>query len=315
VAFSFVLLIGAGLFLRSLQKAQEIDPGFYTGPAALLWPMPNMSGYETVEEGRAFIDAFEARLLAHPSIAKVGMTDAVPLGTTIQSWGYLLPGVPSQRLDGVHDIDHSNVAPGYFDAMDIEVVRGRAFEESDVEGVETVFVNEAFVNRCYPGENLVGRSIESSAGTPIRIIGITATTKIRPLGEEPWPAVYQLHGQLALGSPQVIVRGTGTSAEHAVSKRPRELGIRMALGASAGDVVRMAIGGGMRLVAVGGAIGVGLAAAVTWSISGFLYGIGSADLATFGAIPLILAAVALLAAFVPARRASTVDPVQALRTD
>ena len=107
----------------------------------------------------------------------------------------------------------------------------------------------------------------------------------------------------------------GGVVSYAVSKRTRELGIRMALGASAGDVVRMAVGGGMRLVVVGGVLGVILAAAVTWSISGFLYGIGSADLATFGAIPLILAGVALLAAFIPARRASTVDPVQALRTD
>ncbi len=377
VAFSFVLLIGAGLFVRSLQKAQLIDPGFDTGPAALVWPMPEMSGYETEEENRVFIETFEARLLAHPSIDKVGMTDAVPLGAAVQNRGYVLPGVPSERPDGIHAIDHANVAPGYFDAMSIAILRGRAFEKSDVEGEEVIVVNEAFVSRFYPGQNLVGRTIESSGGDPIRIIGIAATTKIRTLGEDPRPAVYQLHRQNSFGGIQVIVRGSGTSSEllattrqildeiapnmvlleaktmdehlalmlflprmaalllsifgglaltlsaigiygvvsYAVSKRTRELGIRMALGASAGDVVRMAVGGGMRLVAVGGVVGVVLAAAVTWSISGFLDGIGSADLATFGVIPLILAGVALLAAFIPARRASTVDPVQALRTD
>ncbi len=377
VAFSFVLLIGAGLFVRSFQKAQLIDPGFYTGSAALVWPNPEMSGYETVEEMRVFTETFEARLLAHPSIDKVAMTDAVPLGVAVQSRGYVLPGVPSERPDGIHDVDHANVAPGYFDALSIAVLRGRAFERSDVEGEEVVLVNEAFVDRYYPGQNLVGRTIESGSGDPIRIIGITATTKIRTLGEDPRPAVYQLHGQTSLGSIQVIARGSGTSSEllattrqildeidpnmvlmdaktmtehlalmlfpprmaalllsvfgglalalsaigiygvvsYAVSKRTRELGIRMAVGASAKDVVRMAIGGAMRLVVVGGVVGVGLAAAVTWSISGFLYGIGSADLATFGAIPVILAGVALLAAFIPARRVSRVDPVQALRTD
>ena len=377
VAFSFVLLIGAGLFVRSLQKAQLIDPGFYTGAAALVWPMPEMSGYESAEETRVFIETLEQRLLAHPSIDKVAMTDAIPLGAAVQSRGFVLPGVPSESPDGIHSIDNANVAPGYFDAMDIAILRGRPFEKSDVEGEEVVLVNEAFVNRFFPGQDLVGRTIESGGGDPIRIIGITETTKIRTLGEDPRPAVYQLYGQNTFFGVQVIARGKGTSAEllaasrrileevdpnmvvmdartmnehlalmlfpprmaalllsifgglalilsaigiygvvsYSVSKRTRELGIRMALGAAAGDVVRMAIGGGMRLVLVGGVVGVVLAAAVTWSISGFLYGIGSADVATFGAIPVLLAGVALLAAFIPARRASTVDPVRALRTD
>lgn len=124
--------------------------------------------------------------------------------------------------------------------------------------------------------------------------------------------LLSVFGGLALTLSAIGIYGV---VSYAVSKRTRELGIRMALGASAGDVVRMAVGGGMRLVVVGGVVGVVLAAAVTWSISGFLYGIGSADLATFGAIPVILAGVALVAAFIPAQRASTVDPVQALRTD
>jgi len=102
---------------------------------------------------------------------------------------------------------------------------------------------------------------------------------------------------------------------YAVSRRTRELGIRMSLGASARDVVAMAVGGGMRLVLVGGVIGVVLAAGVTWSISRYLYGIGTTDLATFVAIPVLLSGVALLAAFVPARRASVVDPVRALKSE
>jgi len=102
---------------------------------------------------------------------------------------------------------------------------------------------------------------------------------------------------------------------YAVSRRTREVGIRMSLGASATDVVAMAVRGGMRLVLLGGVIGVGLAAAVTWSISRYLYGIGATDVATFVIIPLLLGGVALAAAFVPALRASAVDPARALRAE
>jgi putative ABC transport system permease protein len=93
------------------------------------------------------------------------------------------------------------------------------------------------------------------------------------------------------------------------------MGIRLSLGATARDVVVMAVGGGMRLVAVGAVIGVVLAGTVTWLISGYLYGISSTDVVTFLAIPILLTGVALVAAFVPARRASRVDPVRALRSD
>jgi ABC-type antimicrobial peptide transport system permease subunit len=101
----------------------------------------------------------------------------------------------------------------------------------------------------------------------------------------------------------------------AVARRTRELGIRMSLGATGRDVVTMAVGGGMRLVGIGGAVGVVLAGALTWAISGFLYGIGPTDLVTFATIPLVLSAVALVAAWTPARRASLVDPVRALRSE
>jgi len=245
------------------------------------------------------------------------------------------------------------------------------------DGDVLVIVSEAFGSRFYPGEDVVGRTIETRGGDPIRIVGVARDVKVRTLGEQPRPFVYTLNGQGGsyLGL-QVVAKGQGTSVEllaatqgvlreldpdmvvmdaktmndhlalmlfpprmaalllsvfgglalilaaigiygvvsYAVSKRTRELGIRMSLGASGGDVIRMAIGGGMRLVVVGGVVGVVLAGAVTWSIAGFLYGIGTTDLATFVAIPFLLSVVALLAAYVPAKRASSVDPVRALRS-
>ena len=124
--------------------------------------------------------------------------------------------------------------------------------------------------------------------------------------------LLSVFGGLALLLAAIGIYGV---VSHAVSRRTRELGIRMSLGASARDVVRMAVGGGMRLVLAGGAVGVLLAGAVTWAISDFLYGISPNDVVTFVAIPVLLSGVALLAAWVPARRASSVDPVRALRSE
>jgi len=377
VAFSFVLLIGAGLFVRSLQKAQVIDPGFYTGPAALLWPWVELSRYDTPETARAFFREATERLLAHPSIDGVALADRLPLGAEVQTRGYLLPGVPAESSSGRHDIDNATVAPGYFEVMEVPVVLGRSFREEDAEEGKVIVVSQAFVNRYYPGEDVVGRSIETGTGSTLRIIGVATDTKVRTLGEAPRPYVYEIWDPSGVSGMQFVIRGreggegllaagrqvldgmdpdllyfeAKTMNEHlalllfpprmaallltvfgglalllsavgiygvvsfAVARRTRELGIRMSLGATARDVVALAVGGGMRLVAWGGAIGVVLAAGVTWAIAGYLYGIGSTDLVTFAAIPVILSGVALLAALVPARRAAALDPVQALRRE
>jgi predicted permease len=376
VAFSFVLLIGAGLFVRSLQKAQLIDPGFDTGPAAMVWPIAQLSGYETVDEQQLLARTLEERFLAHPAIDEVIIADRLPLGAGVQTNGYILPGVPSESPDGNWDIDVANVAPGYFRGMDVPIVRGRAFTRDDVEGDRVTIVSQAFVDRFYPGQDVLGLQLQMASGAIMPVVGVAQDTKVRTLGEAPRPYVYQV-ARRSFIDMQYVVRGDATSAEllaaalqvldevdpdlvvmeaktmnehlalllfpprmaalllsvfgglalllsaigiygvvsYAVSKRTRELGIRISLGASASDVVRMAVGGGMRLVVVGGFVGVALAGALTWSISDFLYGISSTDVATFVAIPVLLCGVALLAAFVPARRASAVDPVTALRRD
>jgi hypothetical protein len=302
------------------------------------------------------------------------MADRLPLGVGIQTGGYLLPGIPSETPDGDHDIDNANVMPGYFQAMGVPIVQGRAFEAADLDGPPVVIVSEAFVRQYYPGQNMVGRSIQDTGGNDLRIVGVARDTKVRTLGESPRPYIYEAH---RFSGMEFVVRGEGTSEEilaaaldvvhevdpdlilfeaktmnehlalmlfpprmaalllsvfgglalllsaigiygvvsYAVARRTREMGIRISLGASARDVIAIAVRGGMRLVLLGGGIGVVLAGAVTWSISGYLFGIGSTDVVTFAAIPLLLAGVALLAAFVPARRASLIDPVRALKSE
>ena len=115
----------------------------------------------------------------------------------------------------------------------------------------------------------------------------------------------------------LVLAGVGLYGlvSYAVSRRTREMGIRISLGADTVKVVNMVMGGGMKLVLVGGIIGMALSASVTWLLSGYLYGIGALDLVTFFGIPLLLGGVALGAAYVPARRASRVDPVESLRSE
>ncbi len=379
VALSFVLLIGAGLFVRSLQKAQAIDTGFDTGPAALIWPMPELSGYETPEEKAELVRTLEERLLADAIIDRVARTDRTPLGSSVQTNRFMLPGVRSNKPDGDYDIDDAWVSPSYFDVMGVEVVRGRGFTDADVTGPDVAVVSEAFARRFYPEQDVLGMSLGRPGGDfDIAIVGIARDAKVRTLGEAPRAMVYRAMKEHTGLDAQFIVRGAGASNEqllaatkdvvnqvdadlvifeektmdqhlalmlfpprmaallltvfgglaltlsavgiygvvsYAVSKRTRELGIRMSLGASARDVTALAVGGGMRLVMVGGAVGMVMAAAVSVLIARFLYGVSSTDVATFLGIPVVLGAVAFVAALVPAMRASRVDPVRALRSE
>ncbi len=380
LALSVVLLVGSGLFLRSLLAAQRLDPGFYTGSAALLWPQLEMSGVDEAE-GRAFYDELRARLLARPEVDGVALTDNLPLGFSVQTTSLEVPGtaVASARPDGTHDVDFTWADAAFFPVMEVPIVRGRAFGPDDVEGGEPVaIVSEAFAERFWPGEEAVGRLVHRGAdGDPVRIVGVARDTRVRSLGEEARPRVYFSAEQRYVESLQVIVRGSAPSPDllrlarsealalvpdlvlfdqrtmeehlaihlfpprmaalllsvfgglalllaavgiwglvsHAVARRTREVGIRLSLGATGPEVVRMLVGGGMRLVAVGIAAGLAVAVGVGVLLARFLYGVGAADPLTLVAIPALLAAVALGAAWLPARRAARVDPVRALRTE
>ena len=376
VALSLVLLIGAGLFVRSLQKAQSIDLGFYSGPAAIAWPNFEMSGLSEAE-GLVFQDVFKKRLLAIPGVTHVTMASRIPLGANIRVTSIVPEGVdlPPDR-DGF-DIDITSVGADYFEAMDVPLVRGRGFLAGDTpEAPYVVVVSEAFARRFWPDQEPVGRTVQSR-DVDYEVVGVARDTKVRTLGEGPRPYIYFSANQQYDPTLMYLVRGRGsadqmvgearaaikelrsgmvildimTMDEHlafmlfpprmaalllsvfgglalllsavglyglvsyAVARRTREVGIRMSLGADAVSVVRMVVGGGMRLVAVGSVIGLAVAAAVTWLISNYLYGIEATDVATFVGIPTLLAGVAFVAAYVPARRASRVNPVDALRTE
>jgi predicted permease len=376
VSLSFVLLIGAGLFVRSLQKAQAIDPGFYTGAAAMVWPNLEMS-YITEEEGVVLWEELVQRASALPGVTGVTLADRMPLGVTVQTTEVLPDGVtPPEGLDGF-DVDYAVTDEHYFEVMAVPLVAGRGLASTDVaEGEPVAVVSEAFVRQFWPGETGLGRTL-SRRGREYRVVGVARDTKVRTLGESPRPYVYFSHRQNYNPVLNVVIRGTlpepellgqlqtmvretrsdlvvlsaSTMRDHlaiplyaprmaamllgvfgglalalsgiglygvvsySVARRTREVGIRMSLGADARKVVRMVVVSGMRLVAVGGILGLMLSATVTWLLSRFLYGVSTTDVATFVAIPLVLTLVAMVAAFIPARRASRVNPVEALRTE
>jgi predicted permease len=378
VAVSMILLVGAGLFLRSLDKAQRIDPGFDTGPAAILWPNLELSGFEA-EQGEIVQGQLRERLLATPGITGVTLVDRLPLGAAIQTRTVTVDGVePPPGRDGF-EIDFTHADAAYFDLMDVPIVRGRNFTAADVTGDAVVIVSEAFARQFWPGGDATGQIVfmGSDRDRPARVVGVARDTKVRTLGEAPRPYLYLNTEQEFIPSMTFLVRGTPpapdlvatarsvaleldpdlvileakTMDEHlsillypprmaaallsvfgalalllasvglygmvsyAVARRTREVGIRAALGASQMDLVRLMTGGGMRLIGVGIAIGLALAAAISWLLSGFLYGIGATDIVTFVAVPLVLGAVGLLASWVPARRAASVDPIAALRAE
>ena len=214
ISLSFVLLIGAGLFVRSFQKAQSIETGFDVGPGALVWPMPEMSGYKGAEEVDGVTMQLRNALLAHPRIDRVALADRLPLGMAVQTAEYELPGVPpTSSADGLHDIDNANVGAGYFEAMGVPILRGRRFTDEDAEGERVIIVSQAFVDRYYPGEEVVGRTILSGGAAELRIVGVAADTKVRTLGEAPRPYIYEMRSRVMLGGMEFVVRGEGDSEE------------------------------------------------------------------------------------------------------
>jgi putative ABC transport system permease protein len=378
VAVSFLLLIGAGLFLRSFQATQAVDPGFGHEPAAMLLMAVPTTRYSE-EEGRLFLRSYYERIEQIPGVQAVGLTNNLHLNSLSTSTTRInVAGVdPPPDRDG-HDVDRKAVDAGFFDAVGIRIVRGRNFNSADTEDAPRVaIVSQTLADRFWPGDDAVGRIIERPTAEDIIVVGVASDAKVRSLGEAPRPLLYlpytqeyesyvtvvartrldakgtalQMLAELRELDPEAWVWEATTIEKHlaivllparlsalllavfavlaltlasiglygvvsyAVSQRTREMGIRMSLGADAGTVIRMLTGGGMKLVALGGIVGLALALLLARLLSQLLFGVGAFDPVTFVTVPALLGVVALLAAYFPARRASRVDPVSALRAE
>jgi predicted permease len=382
MALSTVLLFGALLFVRSLRSATEMDLGFDTRSAAVVDIETAPAEFEP-EEQAAYNDELMRRLEAQAAITEVAFTNRMPLDLGTNNIAFDVPGVDPPPNANRHVLETTRVSQDYFSAMGIELLDGRAFEESDREGATSVaIISEAGARRFWPGESAVGRTILPNAdgSDPITIVGVVGNAKIWSLSEPPRPYLYQPMAQSAAPAAftvvaagnlppgelaglvrqealaidgRVFMADVGTMDDHlgyvyflprmaaillslvgalalvlacmglygmvaySVARRTREMGIRLALGADRSRVVRMVVAGGAVLVGLGAVVGIAGSIGLGTVIgrSSFLLGVPALDPLSLLAAPALLAVVAGLATWLPARRASSVDPVRALRSE
>ena len=378
VATSLVLLVGAGLFLRSLERVQTVDPGFGRDPAAILTLAVPSTRYSE-EEGRLFADRMLSRFREIPGVEAAGLTSNLHLNTlSTQNITINVDGVEPPPGRESHMVDSATVSPGFFDAAGVRVLRGRNFDARDLpDSPHVAIINQTLADKFFTGRDALGGVLRHHGSEDLLIVGIASHAKIRSLGEAPRAFVYRPYSQDYTASVTVVAKtrndpqrtaldlmsaareldselmiweaktmdrhlgivllparlsaivfsafaavalalasiGLYGVVSYSVSQRTREVGIRMSLGADSGNVVRMLMGSGLKLVAVGGAVGLVGALALAPVLGSLLFGVQGRDIVAFTAMPLILLTVAALAAFVPALRASRIDPVHALRTE
>jgi predicted permease len=380
MAVSAILLVFAGLFIRSFGANRLVDPGFGYEPTAFLSFMVPASRYSD-EEGLQLVTSFVDRARALPGVTRAGTISNPHLNTLNRMIiDVTVDGVAPPPGRSAHSVDFTSVDADFFAAAGIPLLEGRNFREEDrAGGTPVAIINEAMAQRFWPGESPLGRTTHIDVpgfADPI-VIGVARTAKIRSLEENPRPFIYlpyaqefnswvtvlattrgdpaattrELHRLLRMTYPDVIVTRSTTLAEHigimhvarrlsallssalaglalflaavglwgvvsfAVALRTREMGIRMALGSEPRGVVALMLRGGMRLVLIGGAVGLAAALLVSRGLSRFLFGVSALDALTFGAGVIVLLLTGALAAYVPARRASRADPVTALRAE
>jgi predicted permease len=378
VALSLLLLIGAGLFVRSLEKLQSFDAGFNRENVLLISTDPEMIGYQ--RGARQIVDLYQRMLegiKAIPGVRSVSLSgEGLLSGSGTTAGGMLqVRGRPPQNYSS----SVCAVGPEYFETVGMTILRGRGFTAQDHEKEPNVaVVNETFARQYFGGDNELGHRFGIGRGdSEIEIVGIVKDAKYETLREEATPTIYvpyvqgpfhwrgtTFHIRTAADPTRIITavrqavreidanlplfniktlatqvdetlvqeRLIGTVSSffgllslllaavglygvlaYAVNQRTHEIGIRMALGAQRGEVLLMVLRQGMKLVLIGVVLGLAASFAATRLVASYLFGITATDPVTFVGAPILLLIVAFLACFVPARRATRVDPLVALR--
>ncbi|MFY9852463.1 MAG: ABC transporter permease [Terracidiphilus sp.] len=375
VALSLLLLTCAGLFVRSLVNAQKSDPGFDPNHVLLISFDLDPMGYSDAR-GLEFDRQLVERVKQLPGVQSATLADFSPLSFTIHSEGILPEGfvpAPHQSVEA----DRGKVGPGYLQTMHTPLLAGRDFTEQDNAAAPPVaIVNQALVDRYWPGQNAIGKHIDVSSH-PYTVVGVAANGKYRRMTYDAAPLVLLplmqrydspviLHVRTsgdplaqasavqqtiqglnpdlpvynvttlkanmqmgnvferiavtfagAFGLLALLLAAVGIYGVVAYTTRQRthEIGIRMALGAAKEDIFRQVLGQGLRLTVAGLAVGLVVSFAFTRFLRGMLFGIGTTDWLTFTSVAVLLSVVTLAACLIPARRAASIEPMQALRTE
>jgi predicted permease len=373
LSLSLLLLICAGLFARSLQNAQRLDPGFDPNHVLLASYELGPAGYSEAQ-GIAFHRQLLSKLEALPGVESVTLADFSPLSFTIHT-DYVHPdGYVPQPHESM-EINRAVVGPNYFRTMRTPLLAGRDFTEQDSEKSQPVaIVNQEFADRYWPGQDAVGKRI-SVYGQWFTVVGVARNGKYRRLVYAPEPVIFlplfqdyydlviiharvsgdpqayaaavektvhqlnadlpvfgvtTLKSSMRLGSIFERVAGTFAGAfgfvalilaavgiygviAYTTRQRTHEIAIRMALGAQRAEVFRLVLGQGLLLTLTGLAAGIAVSLALTRYLKSVLFGVTATDVLTYAAVVLLLCLVSLVACYIPARRATKVDPMVALR--
>jgi putative ABC transport system permease protein len=376
VGLSLVLLVGAGLLIRSFVNLQTVDTGFEVADRLTLrMSLPESRYQEDAQRIAAYLE-LERQLNATPGVASAGFINSIPLAVDRGGTSFLKEGETEVPVEENRSVNFAIVTPDYFRAMGVRLVQGRYFESrDDVDSEGVVIVNDAFVRRHFPQEDPIGVRL-GFHGQPFRIVGVVGGVRHATLRDDPNPSVYVSYAQMAWSrSMSAVVRSeVGADATlaavraavrqfdstlpiydvkpmerilgeslarmrfsttlmlafsivalilaavgiygviaYSVSRRTQEIGLRVAIGADRNDILLLVLKQGMRPVVIGLLIGLVAALALSRLLGSLLYGIGAIDPWTFAAVAVVLSAAALLACYLPARRAMRVDPMVALR--
>jgi putative ABC transport system permease protein len=378
VALSLMLLVGAGLLLKSFVRLLNTHPGFDANQVVTLDIPLSRQRYDTPEKRAQFFTELIDKAKSLPGVEAVGLVNNLPLSNSIDVLDFEVAGRAPYPLGSLHQAHYTLVTPGYFDAIKIQLKQGRFLNDGDRKNSPPVMlINESMVKTYFPSEDPIGlRLILDPAQPPIEIVGVVGDARRISLETRAAPEFYFPFAQAPYRRMNVVARSTNANPSplvsairslvtemdrdqiiwqtrpldqlvnasiadrrfnmwllagfaglalilavlgiygvmtYSVRQRTHEIGIRMALGAKASDVVRLVIRNGMTLAVIGVVIGLAGAFGLTRLMTTLLFEVKATDVFTYATVAIGLQVVALVACYIPARRAAKVDPLVALR--